>query len=80
MIRSIMILLLFLTATVLAQDEVSEDDAATETSESERDSGDDEFEDDILSGNQDHTEDDEDIFVPTEEISFQQSIPFPTDI
>ena len=88
MIRSIMILLLFLTATVLAQDEVSEEGAASEVSESENQSADDgsdealddELEDDILSGNQDHTEDDEDIFVPTEEISFQQSIPFPTDI
>lgn len=85
MIRSIFILLLFLTAAVLAQDGPSEDEAAPETSSESVDEGqdeglDDELEDDILSGNQDHTEDDEDIFVPTEEISFQQSIPFPTDI
>lgn len=78
--RSIFFLLLLLALPVSAQDEASEDepvtDPASETAEDEID----EVLDDILGGNQDHTEEDEDIFVPTEEISYQQSIPFPTDI
>lgn len=89
MIRTIIILSLFLTTAVLAQDGASQDEAVSETGDdpvesstddAQDDSLDDDLEDDILSGNQDHTEDDDDIFVPTDEISFQQSIPFPTDI
>ena len=33
-----------------------------------------------LDRNQDHTEEDEDVFKPTDAVSYQQSVPFPVDI
>lgn len=36
--------------------------------------------DEELSSQDDHTEDDEDVFKPTDVVSYSQSVPFPVDI
>lgn len=54
-----------------------EDESAAETTD---DIADDELDDFILDTNQDFTEDDEDVFIPSDKVSFEQSVPFPTDI
>jgi hypothetical protein len=82
MLRIGMLLLFFLTTLSFAQDDgvVYEPDArpVVEDPEDEGSIDLDELED--IDITDDHTEDDEDIFVPTDEISYQQSVPFPTDI
>lgn len=81
MIRPTILLALFLTVAVLAQDEAVDDESTVETAEDAADEGteaDDDF--DVLGRSEDHTEDDEDVFIPSDEVSYQQSVPFPTDI
>jgi hypothetical protein len=41
---------------------------------------DEEFEDLDIDAQQDHTEDDDDVFKPTDAVSYQQSVQFPVDI
>jgi len=40
----------------------------------------DELEDLDIDGQEDHTEEDEDVFKPTDAVSYQQSVQFPVDI
>lgn len=81
MIRLSIFLSLLLAMSVLADEEdvVYEPDTkpGSDTSDEPTEG---EFELDELDINTDHTEEDEDIFIPSEEVSYQQSIPFPTDI
>lgn len=81
MIRLSIFLSLLLAMSVLAEEEdvVYEPDAlpGSDTIEEEADG---DIELDELDINTDHTDEDEDIFIPSEEVSYQQSIPFPTDI
>jgi hypothetical protein len=39
-----------------------------------------EFEDLDIDGQEDHTEEDDDVFKPTDAVSYQQSVQFPVDI
>lgn len=81
MIRfSIVVSLLLATSLLAAEDEEASEPDAGSQSDTIDAAAEDEFELDELDINTDHTEEDEDIFVPSEEVSYQQSIPFPTDI
>ena len=81
MLRMIVLLMFAVGATVWAQDDSTDDPAATESeSESVEELSEEELEDLDLDRNQDHTEEDEDVFRPTDVVSYQQSVPFPVDI
>jgi hypothetical protein len=78
----LILLAVFATATaVWAQDTAPEDEAASET-ETEVSEGlsAEELADLDLDGQEDHTEEDDDVFKPTDVVSFQQSVNFPVDI
>ena len=62
-----------------AQDAAPNDDAQEETPAPEEQVTDEEIEE-LLGLDQDYTEIEEDDFDPTQEVRFEQSIPFPTDI
>ena len=78
----LILLAIFATATVVwAQDTAPEDEPASEP-ETETVEGltAEELADLDLDSQEDHTEDDEDVFTPTDVVSFQQSVNFPVDI
>ena len=76
MYRCIVPLLFILTTAVWAQDDASEAEPAAESAtESVED-----VDDPVLDNQADHTEDDEDVFKPTDVVSYEQSVPFPVDI
>lgn len=77
MMRPVFLLSFLLMGAALAQDEEVEDESATESSSESVDESEDDF---VLDGSEDHAADDEDVFVPSDEVSYQQSVPFPTDI
>ena len=61
------------------QDETAEEAPAADTTESTEDSAEDSIEDeDVL--DELYSEEDDDKFIPSEDVAFGQSIPFPTDI
>jgi|GEM_PF-1551811 len=91
MYRLILLAIVTIATAVWAQDPAEEDAAATETEtetelepEPEPDPfeglTDDEFEDLDIDGQEDHTEEDDDVFKPTDAVSYQQSVQFPVDI
>jgi len=70
-----------MATTVWAQDTPSEDESATEAdTEAVEALSEEEFEDLDIDSQQDHTEEDEDVFKPTDVVSFTQPVPFPVDI
>ena len=71
MIRPVFLLSFFLMGVVLAQDEAVEDESTTEAVSESTDDAEDDV---VLDGSEDHSADDEDIFVPTDEVSYQQSV------
>ena len=78
----LILLFVFATATVVwAQDPAPEDEPVSvpETDALEGLS-EDELADLELDSQEDHTKDDEDVFTPTDVVSFQQSVNFPVDI
>jgi hypothetical protein len=81
MYRLILLVFVAMATAVLAQESTPEDEAATETdSEIVEGISDEEFEDLDLGNQEDHTEEDDDVFKPTDAVSFEQSVPFPVDI
>ncbi len=78
----IILLAFFVTMTaVWAQDATTEDPAATAAeTETEEEYSVDELDDFDLDSQADHTEEDEDVFKPTDVVSYTQSVPFPVDI
>jgi hypothetical protein len=78
----LILLVLFATATaVWAQDQSADDEAAPEpAAETDSGLGEEELDDLGLDEVGDHTEEDEDVFRPSDVVSFQQSVPFPVDI
>lgn len=82
----LILLAIFASATaVWAQDPSSPDESATEVetqTETETVTGlsEEEFEDLDIDSQQDHTEEDEDVFKPTDVVSYAQSVTFPVDI
>ena len=76
----LILLAIFATATaVWAQDPASEDEPVSEP-ETVEGLTEEELEDLGLDDQEDHTEEDEDVFKPTDVVSFQQSVNFPVDI
>ena len=78
----LILLAIFVTATaVWAQEAPPADESATE-SETETVEGlsEEELDDLELDRQEDHTEEDEDVFKPTDVVSFTQPVPFPVDI
>jgi len=73
---------IFAMATaVWAQDPAPEDESATEAdAEAAETISATEFEDLDIDSQEDHTEEDEDVFKPTDVVSFTQPVPFPVDI
>jgi len=81
MYRLIFLAVFAMATTVWAQDPPPADESATET-ETQPVAGlsEEELEDLELDSQVDHTEDDEDVFKPTDVVSFTQPVPFPVDI
>jgi hypothetical protein len=81
MVRLIIFMVLLSGAAVWAQDGAPQDDAANEPeTETEDVLTAEELEDLDLDSQEDHTEEDEDVFKPTDVVSFEQSVNFPVDI
>jgi len=81
----VVLLLIFLSATsVLAQDTKDADvDAAPELSEQTSEQAAEKTaagDDDVDDLDESYPVEDEDVFIPSENVAFGQSIPFPTDI
>jgi len=78
----LILLAFFATATaVWAQESAPEEEPVSEPeTETVEGISEEELEDLDLDGQEDHTEDDEDVFKPTDVVSFQQSVNFPVDI
>lgn len=71
---------IFVMATaVWAQDPTPPDEPAAESA-AEETLSEEEYEDLDIDGQEDHTEEDEDVFKPTDVVSFTQPVPFPVDI
>ena len=81
MYRLIMLMFLILATAVWAQDPAADEDPVT-TPEPEEVEGltEEELEDLNIDGQEDHTEEDEDVFKPTDAVSYSQQIRFPVDI
>jgi len=81
MYRLILLVIAVMATAVWAQESTPDDEAATEVNtETVEGISDDEFEDLDLGNQEDHTEEDDDVFKPTDSVSFEQSVPFPVDI
>tara|TARA_R110002096_G_scaffold6409_2_gene29700 strand:+ start:6696 stop:6941 length:246 start_codon:yes stop_codon:yes gene_type:complete len=81
MYRLVFLFLLAMAGVVVAQDDESDAEAVTENApETVEELTAEELDDLDLDRNQDHTEEDEDVFRPSDVVSYQQSVPFPVDI
>ena len=79
MLRIFILMLVLVSFSIWAQDEPEAPD--TEAAETPADEAEeDEFDDLDLDNNEDHKEDDADVFTPTDVVSYQQSTPYPPDI
>jgi len=81
MYRLILLAVFVVATSVWAQDPTPADESVTE-SETETAEGlsEKDFEDLDIDSQEDHTEEDEDVFKPTDVVSFTQPVPFPVDI
>jgi len=81
MYRVFFLAIFVLTATAGAQESDPQSEAATETeTETVAAPAEDESEDSVLDSQDNHTEEDEDVFKPTDDVTYQQSVTFPVDI
>ena len=81
MLRLVLLLIFLFATPVLAQDAKDADaDAATEASEQASEGTPDDDLDNIDDFDEQYPVEDEDVFIPSENVAFGQSIPFPTDI
>ena len=81
MYRLILLAILVIATAVWAQDAPSEDESATvPETEAVEEISEEDLEDLEIDSQQDHTEEDEDVFKPTDVVSYQQSVAFPVDI
>ena len=81
MLRLVLMLMLLIAAPIGAQDSESEEPSPTEssTATTEADSAD-EIDDELIDDSNAYPQEDEDDFVPSDEVTYEQSVPFPTDI
>ena len=85
MVRLLILAVFILASAVWAQESAEEDVTASEVVvEAEADPleglTEEELEDLDIDSQEDHTEEDEDVFKPTDEVSYEQSLEFPVDI
>ena len=88
MYRLILLAMLLTATAVWAQDSTPEDEADTDTAteveeltEAEKEAREKELIESILEDEPiDYSREDEDVFKPTDDVLFEQSLPFPTDI
>jgi hypothetical protein len=84
MYRLILLAVFTVATAVWAQDPADDETQATEPVETEANPlaglSEEELEDLDIDSQEDHTEDDEDVFKPTDAVSYQQSVQFPVDI
>jgi hypothetical protein len=81
MYRLILLAILATATAVWAQESTPDDESASESeTETVDESAAEELDDLVLDGQEDHTEDDEDVFKPTDVVSYSQSVAFPVDI
>lgn len=80
MLRILVFLMFAVGTAAWAQDDATDDTATESTPESNEELSEAELDDLDLDSNEDHTEEDDDIFRPTDVVSYQQSVPFPVDI
>ncbi len=81
MYRLIFLAVFAMATAVWAQDPPPADESATEPeTETAEGASEEELEDLELDSQEDHTEEDEDVFKPTDVVSFTQPVPFPVDI
>lgn len=80
MLRLLLVLLFAVGTAAWAQDDATDDTASESTPESIDELSEEELDDLDLDRNEDHTEEDDDVFRPTDVVSYQQSVPFPVDI
>lgn len=81
MYRLILLVLLATATAIWAQEPTSDDESVTEPEvEALEGLSEEELDDLDLDSQEDHTEEDEDVFKPTDVVSYQQSVPFPVDI
>lgn len=79
MLRAAVIAAVLVSVAVWAQESSDDEPVAAET-EAEETLDDDDYEDFDIDSQEDHTEDDEDVFTPTDVVSYSQSVQFPVDI
>ncbi len=81
MLRFVLMLMLLIAAPIGAQDSESEEPSPTESSSeaTEADSAD-EIDDELIDDSSAYPQEDEDDFIPSDEVTYEQSVPFPTDI
>ena len=81
MYRLILLAILATATAVWAQETTPDDESASKPdTETVDESAAEELDDVILDNQEDHTEDDEDVFKPTDVVSYSQSVAFPVDI
>lgn len=81
MYRQVLLAIFITATTVWAQDPAPADESATDSEEETVEGlSEEEFEDLDIDSQEDHTEEDEDVFKPTDVVSFTQPVPFPVDI
>ena len=80
MYRLILLGVAITVTAVWAQDPPAEDESATEPEAEAVEAPAEEEVDDFEIDTQDYTENDEDVFRPTDVVSFEQSVVFPVDI
>ena len=80
MLRLLLVLMFAAGTAAWAQDDATDDTATESLPESVDGLSEEELDDLDLDRNEDHTEEDDDVFRPTDVVSYQQSVPFPVDI
>ena len=81
MYRLILLAFVAFATSVSAQDPVSDDETSPDSGEETVEGlSEEELEDLDIDSQQDHSEDDEDVFKPTDVVSYTQPVSFPTDI
>ena len=81
MFRLLLMLLLLSATPLVAQDSETDEQSSTEsTTKTTAEETPDEIDDDILDDRDIYLKEEEDDFIPSDEVTFEQSVPFPTDI
>lgn len=81
MLRLVLMLMLLIAAPIVAQDSETSERSPTESSKETTDTDSaDEINVDEIGESDTYSEADEDDFIPSDDVTYEQSVPFPTDI